>query len=309
VTRPRILVIRGGAIGDFILTLPALRLLRENFPEAELEILGYKHIIALAEGRYYADATRSIEYAGLSGFFNPRAELDPDLVAYFTGFNQIISYLYDPDQFFAANLARAGVKNFLHAYRPIDDSAPAARQLALPLERLALYVENHEAQLFPNAEDHAAAEAAIGSTDFSNLIAIHPGSGSPQKNWPIENWIHLAKKLLTRGARLLVIGGEADETQLRKLEQSLPEKSITVVRNLPLPHLAAALKNCARFIGHDSGISHIAAATGTRCVLLFGPTDPAVWAPAGSHTTVLTSPDKTMASIDPATVEQAIGDL
>ena len=50
----RILVIRGGAIGDFILTLPAIRLLRENFPDAHIEILGYEHIIALADGRYYA---------------------------------------------------------------------------------------------------------------------------------------------------------------------------------------------------------------------------------------------------------------
>jgi len=50
--KPRILVIRGGAIGDFVLTLPAIRLLRENFPHAHLEILGYKHIVALAEGRF-----------------------------------------------------------------------------------------------------------------------------------------------------------------------------------------------------------------------------------------------------------------
>ena len=65
----RILVIRGGAIGDFILTLPAIRLLRENFPGVGLEILGYKHIIALADNRYYADATHSIEYSALAGFF------------------------------------------------------------------------------------------------------------------------------------------------------------------------------------------------------------------------------------------------
>ena len=57
----RILVIRGGAIGDFVLTLPAIKLLRDRFPDAHIEILGRKHIIALAEKRFYADATRSIE--------------------------------------------------------------------------------------------------------------------------------------------------------------------------------------------------------------------------------------------------------
>ncbi len=50
----RLLVIRGGALGDFILTLPAIRLLRENFPNCALDILGYRHIAILAEGRYYA---------------------------------------------------------------------------------------------------------------------------------------------------------------------------------------------------------------------------------------------------------------
>ena len=64
----RILVIRGGAIGDFILTLPAIRALREAYPSARLELIGYKHIAALAESDY-ADAVRSIEYGALSGFF------------------------------------------------------------------------------------------------------------------------------------------------------------------------------------------------------------------------------------------------
>ena len=58
----RILVIRGGAIGDFILTLPALKALRDTYPDAHIEILGYKHIAVLAENRFYAQAVRSIEY-------------------------------------------------------------------------------------------------------------------------------------------------------------------------------------------------------------------------------------------------------
>ena len=91
--KPRILVIRGGAIGDFILTLPAIKLLRENFPAAHLEILGCRHIIALAEGRAYADATRSIEYGPMAGFFVPRSVLAPDLVEYFASFQQVVSYL------------------------------------------------------------------------------------------------------------------------------------------------------------------------------------------------------------------------
>ena len=76
--QPKILVIRGGAIGDFLLTLPAIALLREAFPAARLEILGYQHIISLAASGGYADATRSIEYAALANFFNPKtADVGP----------------------------------------------------------------------------------------------------------------------------------------------------------------------------------------------------------------------------------------
>src|SRR6266404_5110015 len=92
----RILVIRGGAIGDFILTLPAIKLLRDGFPDAHLEILGYKHIAALAERRFYADAVRSIESASLAKFFAKNSELPVDLVEYFGSFDLVLSYLYDP---------------------------------------------------------------------------------------------------------------------------------------------------------------------------------------------------------------------
>ena len=106
-------MIRGGAIGDFILTLPAIKLLRDSFPAAHLEILGYKHIVALAEMSRYADATRSIEYGPLSSFFSRESELAPELVDYFGGFQQVISYLFDPEKIFFNNLKRAGVRNLI----------------------------------------------------------------------------------------------------------------------------------------------------------------------------------------------------
>jgi heptosyltransferase-2 len=92
----RILVIRGGAIGDFVLTLPAVQLLRDAFPNARLEILGYRHIAALAEKRFYAEATRSIEYSALAGFFAKGGQLDAELARYFESFDLVVSYLFDP---------------------------------------------------------------------------------------------------------------------------------------------------------------------------------------------------------------------
>ncbi len=305
--KPRILVIRGGAIGDFILTLPAIRLLRESFPDAQLEILGYEHIVALAYRRYYAEAIRSIEYGPMAGFFVPNSTLAPDLVEYFAGFQQVISYLFDPDGFFEANLRRAGVKNFLPAYVKIDDSQHAAQQLARPLERLALFIEDHAARVHPAEEDRAFARSFLGQSSQA-LIAIHPGSGSPRKNWPVQNWVALGQWLASKNPRprIVLIGGEADALPLATLTETWRDTEVLVARDLPLPPLAAVLENCQLFLGHDSGISHLAAAVETPCVLLFGPTDPAVWAPANPQVTVVFAARGNLDDLPLSAVQKAV---
>src|SRR5437773_12404250 len=111
----RILVIRGGAIGDFILTLPSLKALREAHPDAHIEILGYRHIATLAENRFYAQAVRSIEYAPLSSFLAKKSELPAELANDFASFDLIISYLFDPDRIFEYTLRRCVVEHLLCA--------------------------------------------------------------------------------------------------------------------------------------------------------------------------------------------------
>ncbi len=82
-------------------------------------------------------------------------------------------------------------------------------------------------------------------------------------------------------------------------------KPARFAKNLALPRLAGLFEN-ALFLGHDSGISHIAAAVGARCILLFGPTDPAIWAPANESVTVLQAPEGNLRSL---TVEHVIAAL
>jgi heptosyltransferase-2 len=311
--KPRILVIRGGAIGDFVLTLPAIRLLRENFPQAHLEILGYKHIVALAEGRFYADATRSIEYGGLSRFFIPGAELPEDLVEYFTSFHQVVSYLYDPDLFFHDNLRRAGVRHFLHGSPKLDDSAHAAQQLAQPLESLALYLEDKAPVLFPSEADRQFAAAYIKRAFPAGggpLIALHPGSGGERKNWPVTQWAALGDSLfqLAPDARVLLIGGEADHVQIAHLRQAWRGRAIHPALDLSLPELAAVLQLARLFLGHDSGISHIAAAAGAPSLLLFGPTDPDIWAPLAGPVRIIRAPGNDLAQLPLESVAQALGE-
>jgi lipopolysaccharide heptosyltransferase III len=312
----RILVIRGGAIGDFILTLPALKLLRDNFPSAHIEILGYKHIIALAENRFYANATRSIDYAPFSRFFARDADLPADLVEYFGGFDLIVSYLFDPDEIFASNLRRCNGQRLIIGPSKLSDREHAARQLANPLAGLGLHLTDASAFLFPNDEDRNAATDFLRGLD-SPVIAIHPGSGSKKKNWPIENWIELANILLGEKASrsggfpaaelpgrrfgkrrcLVVVSGEADEREATHLVTKWRNNTdVRFAMNLPLPHLAAVLEHTI-FVGHDSGISHLAAAAGAECILLFGPTDPVIWAPLNENVRVLRAPHGELAKL------------
>ena len=122
------------------------------------------------------------------------------------------------------------------------------------------------------------------------LVALHPGSGSPRKNWPANRWLALARWLEEElHARLLVGIG-------------LP------ARNLPLGQLAARLAGCRLFLGHDSGVSHLAASAGAPCILLFGPTDPAMWAPPGPQVRVLRR-GADLSSIAVADVSQAVREV
>ncbi len=295
--RPRILAIRGGAIGDFILTLPALRLLREQFAHCDLEVLGYPHIAALAQtcgpdaSRSYADATHSIEYGPLAGFFARGGSLAPQMCEFFSGFQQVVSWLFDPDGIFEANVRRAGVKHYLSAYTKISDDAHAAVQLARGLEKMALFLDAPPvAKLVPSPLLLAEAATWIAERGLAeSFTAIHPGSGSARKNWPLSNWQSLAAEIPR--SRLLVITGEADE----HAHGAFP--SCAHATNLPLPLLAAILSKSAGYFGHDTGISHLAAAAGAACTLLFGPTASSVWAPLGENVTVIEAPDGDLAEL------------
>jgi heptosyltransferase-2 len=295
----RILVIRGGAIGDFVLTLPAIKLLRDRFPEAHLEILGYTHIAALAEKRFYADAVRSIESASLAKFFAKDSDLPAGLFDYFGGFDLILSYLHDPDGIFETNVKKAGSGTFIAGPSKLDEREHASFQLARPLAALGLSLTDPSAHLFSTDADRNAIRSLQGK------MAFHPGSGSETKNWPIENWIELGDALLARAQCLIIIAGEADTARTLQLKRAWDGKPVRFAENLPLPHLAALLEGSA-FIGHDSGISHIAAAVGGRCLLLFGPTDPAIWAPANANVTVLRAPDGKMELLEVETVAAAL---
>jgi heptosyltransferase-3 len=304
----RILVIRGGALGDFILTLPALRALHEAYPAAHLEILGYKHIVALVENRGYAQAVRSIEYGPLSSFFAKNSELPSDLADYFASFDLIVSYLYDPDRIFETNLRRCGVENLILGPGKLGNLEHAAVQLGRPLEELGLQVRDFAAKVFVAPQDRQVATEFLRDC-ARPIVALHPGSGSEKKNWPLENWVQLGNALVEAEnfvGSLLVVSGEADD--VAQLEPTWKNARVTFAKNLQLPHLAALLEQ-AIFVGHDSGVSHLAAAAGANCILLFGPTDPEIWAPRNQNVRAIRSKTGVMEDVDLTEVERALAAL
>ena len=294
---PRILVVRGGAIGDFIMTLPAIGALREQWPDARIEILGYPHIIELARGRYYADATRSIDAKAMAGFFIPNSILDPDLMEYFGSFHVVISYLFDPDSLFANNVRRCGVKQVIEA-SPRPKELPAAKHYCRPLEALAIYVDEPRPKIHPNESDREAASRFLKMAGREPIVAIHPGSGSEKKNWPAENFAAVARWVNDElAAQLLVVEGEADERVVGKLTKLLEPRSITIASRLKLVELAAVLERCTLFLGNDSGITHLAAAVGTPVVAMFGSASLPIWEPRGEHVRVVRFCDNDVAGV------------
>lgn len=277
----KILVIRGGAIGDFILTLPALAALRAHFPKSRIEVLGYPHIARLAEVAGFADAVRSIEARALAGFFARHGQLDETLQAYFADFALIISYLYDPDGIFQENIARATKAQFIPGpHRPDDRAGVHATEVFLrPLERLAIFGADATSRLPFRSTNRA-----------SDLLAIHPGSGSEKKNWPEHNWADLLRRIANETHwRVLLVGGEAEEGKLDRLARNTPSDRIQIARSLPLTELATRLAECTAFLGHDSGITHLAAAVGTRVLALWADTPEQVWRPKTESLVLLRS--------------------
>lgn len=297
----RFLVIRGGAIGDFILTLPAMALLRNS--GAQLEVMSYRRVLGLVHQRFYAEDTRCIEGAELASCFNPRSVISSELQNYFLRFDQIISYLYDPDELFASTLRRLGVRSLLSISPILHEQSPAALQLLGSLDSEKPREQFLHCQLQLSEEDHRRAKEVFPE---SVDVVIHPGSGSSSKNWPLNYWISVFEHLQASGLRVAFCGGEVEEEIQGRL-QSLSR--FPLLWNLPLEILAACLQKIRLFLGHDSGISHLASVAGTRSLLLFGPTNAKVWAPLHPHTHVLCAPQGNLLELLPEEVLQRVEEL
>jgi heptosyltransferase-2 len=309
--KPKILVIRGGAIGDFILTLPVIAALRRQFPQAHLEVLGYPHIVQLAVAGGLVDRVQPIEARGLAGFFARGGTLEPDLVDYFSEFDLVISYLYDPDEIFKTNIIRCLVKQFIVGpHRPDETERLHATQVYLkPLERLAIFDADPVPRLvFGHQNNSGGADLPVSPDTRQRVptIALHPGSGSEKKNWPETKWAGLIQQIAAKTIwNLLLVGGEAEGERLQRLAGAMPSARCAIAQSLPLAELAQRIQSGAAFVGHDSGITHLAAAVGLPCVILWADTLEEIWRPQGERLVVL----KEITGVQAISVEEVMNEL
>ncbi len=287
----KILVLRGGALGDFLVTLPALALLRAGWPAARIELAGNATAAALARARGLIDAAHSQHEARWAALFGG-GPLPVEFGAWLADFDLVVNFWPDPAGELRRRFPCRDGQRFLTA-TAMPAQAPAAAHYCEPLRSLGLSTETF---WFP-----------LESPDLTTprpmpRVALHPGSGSPRKNWPLDRWAELCGWLNgEHGAELLMLSGEAEPPDvLAGFGRS--------ARNLPLPALTTELARCQLFVGHDSGISHLAAACSVPSVLLFGPTDPAMWAPPAPHVRILRAGAE-LTAISVAEVRRAITEV
>ena len=299
----RILIARGGALGDFILTLPAIYALRDALPDAEINVLTNKAIAPLALEAVEINGIRSLDDPDLAPVFIQDGDLSEKWRAYFRQHDLVISYLHDPEKIFETNLRDFGVARVLAGPSKVAAAGRhAAIQLGEPLRELGIGISDFAPRL---QIDDRAREKARQKLGASPVIALHPGSGSPRKNWPMENWIALIAYLIEQSVPITIIGGEADHGQMAELQSRFKSESVPFAIDWPLRDLAALLASSI-FVGHDSGVSHLAAATGAASLVLFGPTDPQIWRPQNENARVLLAPNRELAQLPFATVWDAI---
>ena len=221
----------------------------------------------------------------------------PAWMDYIGDFDLVLSYFYDPDSLFLANLERCKPGQMLtHSPRvPEDFGRPAAHHFAKIVEPLGLALgEDAASEIFPSPEDVSAGRAFLaGLKPGTRLVAIHPGSGSESSRIGRcdrgRNWAGGSTAKLRLTWRCCWSRARRMEKQAQFILEAWKDLPHLRARWLPLPILTALLREAALFLGHDSGVTHLAAAArrDLPVIALFGPSDPTVWAPPRPGVSVL----------------------
>lgn len=299
----RILVIRTDRIGDVLLNIPAIRALKYSFnssvaalvnPAAKELLEGIPEIdeiISFDEERWNKNifARLSLLRQLRKGRFDLAVILNPNkrfhILTYLAGIPLRLGY----DRKWGFLLThKIEDKKFQGQKHEVKYNLDLVRSIGADTDNQRIYIKIDEEEM------HFIKELLLkyGIKDKDLIIAIHPYSSNPAKCWPKENYAFVEDELYSRfGAKVVIIGGARERSSAMKLISLSKYPPINLCGKLTLKQLAAFFQKCSMLISNDSGPVHIAAATGTPTVVIFGRNIPGVspkrWGPWGSGHIVL----------------------
>ena len=292
-----LLVIHPGTLGDVLLALSGVRALKRLFPDHQLVLIGKAEIGRLLEDCQEVDEAVSLEGQIFSQLYLPHEQWTDRLKKLMEHCTHCIGWLNDPDGLLKENLTSFGIKNviiqspksaelaschtedkFLEILEPmgVSETVPR-RRLRLPFD-------------LKNSQRGRDLQGFVESP-HSQFMVMHPGSGSLHKCADSSLLREIARGLSQdQKMSLVILKGPADEQAVNNLIDEMNPEDYCLVKDESLLSVANLLSQATLYIGHDSGITHLASSLGIPCITLFGPTDPDQWAPRGSHVSVIRGP-------------------
>lgn len=297
VTNPliRILIIHQGALGDLILSLPVLYSLRLYYDRAFWVMAGNPETGSLLHNRFYAQEVVSIHNKEWAGLFLEESTIPDSFREFLSSFQKAYVFSSHYPEILNNGLKRAGLKetHWLPSFPDLNRGIPLQVQQKAILRSANIPWLNPPITVFPSDQDRQAGREYLDRMPSKDGVqglwwAIHPGSGSPRKNWPWERFMDVAHGISAqKQAQPFFLIGPVEQEASPKMAQEIEDRGFPILRNISLPVLAGVLSHCAGYLGNDSGVSHLAAALGIPTVLLFGPTDPEIWGPKGNLVRIL----------------------
>ncbi|MFQ5721246.1 MAG: glycosyltransferase family 9 protein [Candidatus Aminicenantales bacterium] len=290
-----LLLWRMGGLGDLLVALPSINLLRKTFSPCLITLICRPEYGALLQQTNVVDKLVSVEASWIGSFFSPAQPPDSQFSAWLDKFDSVIGWFNSKQNFLWHRLlafkrqpevnlivARSGIEEPLSQYFFRKTSEIFLQKKSIP--------NFNDFLLLPlSKRQQKEGLKLLGSKFFEKekkLVIIHPGSGSRPKCWPLPNFLSIIKRLAGRRVKGALITGEAENWLEEGLKSYTWPETWTWLKNPSLIKLAGLLSQALFYIGNDSGVTHLAAACGARSLALFRQDLEKVWQPAGLISTV-----------------------
>lgn len=276
------LILRPGALGDVLLTLSSVNLLRTCFPGIRLCWVGYPSHLSWLREISYLEEFRSID----DSLFLPLFTDQPDdrLHAFLASFSFCIAWMKDGEGCLHRRLSAVFEERWLCAppFPPAGSGMHTADHTWNSLKQWP-FLQSRLPQMIADTAPPVFHPGIDSDRRLPSSGIIHPGSGGKHKCRPLRDFQDLSLILLEEGQNVTWLLGYAEEAIQNDVISFCQRHEMEFLLHPPLETVIERLLRATWYLGNDSGISHLAAFCGAESFLLFGPTSPAEWGPKGSH--------------------------